>query len=164
MNSDKTSVAGVVQRSDVASDWKRAFAERSASTFANALAEDVVLEASILNMPVVGRDNVTRVMEAASKLYESLVFTEQASEGRRQYLEWTARAFNGVNLDGVTVIIRNERGAIAHVAIHHRPLQGALLFSQRLGEQLRDVIDPSHFLVASNPYPQPGPDEHGTRR
>jgi hypothetical protein len=151
MNSDKTSVAGVVQRSDVASDWKRAFAERSAGSFADALAQDVVLEASTLNMPVVGRENVKRVMEAASKLYESLVFTEQASEGQRQYLEWTARAFNGVRLDGVTVIIRNERGMIARVAIHHRPLQGALLFSQRLGEQLRDVIDASHFLSASNP-------------
>ena len=151
LNSDKTSVAGVVQRSDVASDWKRAFAERSGGSFADALAQDVVLEASTLNMPVVGRENVKRVMEAASKLYECLVFTEQAAEGQRQYLEWTARAFNGVRLDGVTVIIRNERGMIARVAIHHRPLQGALLFSQRLGEQLRDVIDASHFLSASNP-------------
>jgi hypothetical protein len=48
------------------------------------------------------------------------------------------------------VISRNEGGAISRLAIHHRPLQGALLFSQRLGERLRDVIDPSHFLSVSN--------------
>jgi pimeloyl-ACP methyl ester carboxylesterase len=136
--------------SDPAGDWKGAFAERSATAFADAFANDVVLEASTLNTPVVGRENVKRVMEAASKLYESLVFTAQAADGQRQYVEWTARAFNGVVLNGVTVITRNENGAIARVAIHHRPLEGALLFSHWLGEHLRDVIDPSHFLSASN--------------
>ena len=137
-----------VQRS--AGDWEAAFAERTASAFANAFAEDVILEASTLNIPVVGRENVARVMQAASNIYESLVFTSHTKEGERQYLEWTARAFNGVRLDGVTVIIRNENGAITRVAIHHRPLQGALLFSQHLGEQLRGMIDPSHFFSAAN--------------
>jgi hypothetical protein len=137
-----------VQRS--ASDWEAAFAERSASAFAKAFAEDVILEASTLNKPVMGRENVARVMEAASNIYESLVFTSRTTGGEREYLEWAARAFNGVKLDGVTVITRNEGGAIIRVAIHHRPLQAALLFSQHLGEQLRGMIEPSHFLSAAN--------------
>ena len=135
--------------SDAAGDWKGAFAERSASAFADAFSDDVVLEASALNAPIVGRENVKRVMEAASKVYESLIFTDQAVEGRRQYVEWKARAFDGVDLSGVTVITRNEAGSISHLAIHHRPLQGALLFSHRLGERLRGVIDPSHLLASS---------------
>ena len=146
MSNDDTTAQ--VQRS--AGDWEAAFAERSASVFANALAEDVILEASILNIPVVGRENVAHVMQAASNIYESLVFTSHTTAGEREYLEWTARAFDGVRLDGITVIIRNESGAITRVAIHHRPLQGALLFSQHLGEQLRGMIDPSHFLSAAN--------------
>ena len=50
-------------------------------------------------------------MEAASKIYESLEFTEQAAHGLRQYVEWKARAFDGVALLGVTVITRNDAGA-----------------------------------------------------
>jgi pimeloyl-ACP methyl ester carboxylesterase len=93
--------------SDRASDWKRAFAQRSAAAFADAFADDIVLEATTLNKPVSGRENVKQVMEAAKKIYESLVFTDQAADGRRQYVEWKARAFGGVELDGVTVIAHN---------------------------------------------------------
>ncbi len=136
--------------SDRAGDWKGAFAQRSAGAFADAFADDVVLEATTLHKPVSGRENVKQVMEAASKIYESLVFTDQAADGRRQYVEWKARAFGGVELDGVTVITRNEVGAICRLAIHHRPLHAAMLFSTRIGERLQGVIDPVHFLAATN--------------
>jgi hypothetical protein len=145
-----TSMASFEPTSDIASDWTGAFAERRASAFAAAFADDVVLEASTLNKPIFGRENVQHVMQAASEMYERLVFTAKAVHGHRQYLEWTAIAFHGVELVGVTVITRNEGGSISRLAIHHRPLEGALLFSQRLGEQLRDVIDPSHFFSISN--------------
>jgi hypothetical protein len=62
-------------------DWKRAFERRSAADFADALAEDVVLEATIMYKPVVERENVKLVMEAASKFYENLIFTDQAVDG-----------------------------------------------------------------------------------
>jgi hypothetical protein len=136
--------------SDRVGDWKGAFAQRSAGAFADAFADDVVLEATTLHKPVSGRENVKQVMEAASKIYESLVFTDQAADGRRQYVEWKARAFGGVELDGVTVITRNEVGAICRLAIHHRPLHAAMLFSTRIGERLQGVIDPVHFLAATN--------------
>jgi hypothetical protein len=70
-------------------DWKDAFAKHSASAFAAALAEDVTLEAATLFKPIYGRENVKRVMEAASHIYESLIFTESTADGRRQCLEWT---------------------------------------------------------------------------
>jgi S-adenosylmethionine/arginine decarboxylase-like enzyme len=77
--------------------------------------------------------------------------TDQAVDGRRQYLEWKAsRAFGGIGMSGVTVITRNEAGAIAHVAIHHRPLGGALRFSAEIGQVLQGVIDASHFLAAED--------------
>jgi hypothetical protein len=103
---------------DRAADWKDAFAKRTASAFA----DDVVLEATTLYTPVSGRENVKRVMEAASKIYESLDFTNQAANGPRQYVEWKARAFGGVELVGMTVITRDDAGAIRRLAIHHRPL------------------------------------------
>jgi hypothetical protein len=132
-----------------AADYKAAFAQKSASAFAAAFAEDVVLEAAAMYSPVSGRENVKRVMEAASKIYESLQFTDQAIEGHRQYLEWKARAFGDIGMS-FTVITRNEAGAIAHVAILHRPLGGALRFSAEIGQVLQGVIDASHFLAAED--------------
>jgi hypothetical protein len=46
------------------------------------------------------------VKAAAGKLYESLVFTDQANAGKRQYLEWTATAFGGIEMLGVTILKR----------------------------------------------------------
>lgn len=133
-----------------ASDWKGAFAKREASAFAQAFSDDVVLEASTLYRPISGRENVKLVMEAASRIYEHLEFTEQATHGTRQYIEWRARAFGGVHLNGITIIARNEQGAIARVAIHHRPLGAALMFSNRLGKELEGVIDTSYFLATTD--------------
>lgn len=66
--------------SDIASDWSRAFAERRANALAAAFADDVVLEAAILNRPIFGREDVQHVTEAASKIHEHLVFTAKAAD------------------------------------------------------------------------------------
>jgi SnoaL-like domain len=131
-------------------DWQGAFAQRSASAFASAFTEDVVLEASTLYRPVSGRENVKQVMEAASKMYEDLEFTEQAADGHHQYVEWRVRTFSGSNMRGVTIITRNAAGAITRLAIHHRPLAEALKFSAEMGRRLQGVVDSSHFLQAED--------------
>jgi SnoaL-like protein len=133
-----------------AADWQEAFARRSASAFASAFAEEVVLEASTLYRPVSGRENVKRVMETASRIYEDLDFTEQAADGHHQYVAWKAHAFGGKSLSGITVITRNAAGAITHLAIHHRPLGEALKFSAEIGRRLQGVIDASYFLQAED--------------
>jgi pimeloyl-ACP methyl ester carboxylesterase len=73
-------------------EWTRAFAEKSEDTFAEAFAADVVLEAAVLMRPIEGRGNVKQVMGAASNIYDSLVFTHEATSGRRTYVEWEAVA------------------------------------------------------------------------
>src|SRR5262249_53089621 len=90
--------------SEQASDWKRAFSEQSATAFGAAVADDVILETSFLLKPARGREEVKRIMEAGSKLYEILEFTDQAIEGSRQYLQWRACAMGGVKVDGVTIL------------------------------------------------------------
>jgi Alpha/beta hydrolase family/SnoaL-like domain len=136
--------------SESARDWTGAFAKRSATAFADAFAEDVVLDATVLYRPVSGREAVKQVMEAASKIYESLEFTDQAADGHRQYVEWKAHAFGGVPLRGVTIITRNEAGAISRLAIHHRPLNAAMLFAAEIGQRLQGVVDASHFLAVAD--------------
>src|SRR5439155_25269131 len=61
--------------------WTQAFANKTENGFAETFAEDVVLEASALNRPAEGRDLVKVIMAAASGIYESLVFTHEASHG-----------------------------------------------------------------------------------
>jgi carboxymethylenebutenolidase len=134
--------------SSSAGDWKGAFATRTAAGFAEAFAEDIVLEATTLTRPVQGREKVKVVMAAASQLYKSLEFTDTATVGAKQYLEWVAEAHAGVKFSGVTVLTRDTTGSIVHVAIHHRPMEAAIFFSETMGKSLRGALDPTYHLNA----------------
>ncbi|MEU1183919.1 alpha/beta hydrolase [Streptomyces sp. NPDC005820] len=128
-----------------ASGWRSGFSEQSASTFGEAFAEDVVLEASVLVKPVTGRTRVASVMAAASAIYESLEFTAEASDSATTYLQWKATAFGGVQLFGVTVLEKDAEGKVARAAIHHRPLGAALQFSATIRDRLDGVVPADHF-------------------
>ncbi|OAJ59282.1 hypothetical protein A6V36_28175 [Paraburkholderia ginsengiterrae] len=125
--------------------WTRAFEAKSQDSFADAFAPDVVLEASVLVKPVSGVDQVKAVMTTASKIYEALAFTHEARNGLRDYLEWEVQAFGGERMRGVTVLTKNAAGKIEHIAIHHRPLSGALKFSAEMSRRLQGQVDASHF-------------------
>ena len=125
--------------------WTRAFEAKSSSAFADAFAADIVLEASVLTRPVVGVEHVKAVMGAASRIYEALAFTHEATRGSRSYLEWEAQAFGGERLYGITILTKNEQGSIVRAAIHHRPLGAALRFSAELGQRLQGELDASYF-------------------
>ena len=129
--------------------WTHAFAEKSARAFGEVFADDIVLEATVLRTPIDGRCHVMRVMGAACDVYESLVFTHEASVGDRCYLEWEGTALGGLELSGVTVLTKDESGRIVHAAIHHRPLGAALRFSGELRDRLAGVIDRTCFY---DPY------------
>ena len=131
----------------VTNGWTNAFDSKSAAAFGDTFADDVVLEASVLAHPIEGREQVMKVMATASEIYESLVFTRAAAAGERSYLEWTATAFGGMVMDGVTVLTK-EDGQIVRAAIHHRPLGSALRFSAELGERLAGVVETDHFYEA----------------
>lgn len=152
---DPEALAGTIREllaavaySERASDWKGAFAQKSSTAFADAFDANVTLEAAILYKPVIGREHVKNVMEAASRIYEKLEFTEQSTGPGRQYLEWRAVAFGGIDMSGVTVITRNDEGRISNIAIHHRPLSSALKFSHELGSRLRGVLPEEHFAAS----------------
>ena len=125
--------------------WTVAFEKRSTEAFEAALAPDVVLNASALVKPIVGRDLVKICMGTASTMYEHLAFIAQAKSEGRTWLEWKAQTFSGLKLAGVTVLELNEAGKITSIGIHHRPLEGLLTFSAELGRRTKGKIDPSHF-------------------
>ncbi|TRW89157.1 alpha/beta hydrolase [Mycolicibacterium sp. 018/SC-01/001] len=127
--------------------WRHGFATTSASAFGAGFAEDIVLEASTLRLPVHGRTQVAAVMAAASLIYETLEFTAESRSGATTYLQWRATAFGGKAIDGVTVLERDPDNQLARAAIHHRPLEIVLQFSAALGQRLAGVVSGEHFLA-----------------
>ena len=138
-------VARVHHAGEGPQQYTAAFAQKSAGAFGQAFTEDVVLEASVLTRPVAGREQVSQVMATASGIYESLAFTQESSQGRRTYLEWEVTAFGGTQMQGVTVLTKDEQERIVRVAIHHRPLGAALRFSAALRRRLAGRIDAAYF-------------------
>jgi len=129
--------------------WKAAFANRSAQAFSDAFAPDMELDATVLTRPLVGRDAVKTLMGTASNIYESVTFTNEATNGPRTYLEWTAAAFGGEELRGITILTKGDDGRIVRAAIHHRPLGAALRFSAELGKRLDGTIPSDYFHAAA---------------
>lgn len=125
--------------------WTGAFAAKSAEAFGEAFAEDVVLEAAALLVPVKGRSDVKTVMSTASSYYKALQFTQEATNGPRTYVEWEATGASGVQFSGVTVLTRNEEGLIQHISISHRPLAAILEFSGEMNRRTQGKLEPGHF-------------------
>jgi hypothetical protein len=123
-------------------DWQESFTNQSADPFA----DDVVLEATTLLVPITGRDQVKAVIAAASRIYESMEFTHESVTGDRSYAEWNAVAFGGEPLSGVTILERNSAGQIRFVAIHHRPWRAATKFAEAIRDELAGVVDVVHFV------------------
>ena len=78
-------------QSDALTAWRKAFFTRNVKAFAEGFAQNVVLEASALRKSVEGRDRVRQMLWTAAEIYESLVFTDQASSGQRISIEWGPR-------------------------------------------------------------------------
>jgi hypothetical protein len=142
---EQTTITKNVAKNVDEQPWTVAFEKRSTEAFEAALAPDVVLNASALVKPIVGRDLVKICMGTASTMYEHLAFIAQAKSEGRTWLEWKAQTFSGLELAGLTVLELNEAGKITSIGIHHRPLEALLKFSAELGRRTEGKIDPSHF-------------------
>ncbi|ORA27342.1 alpha/beta hydrolase [Mycobacterium aquaticum] len=129
-----------------AAGWRQAFAEQSKAGFADAFADDIVLDATTLMEPVVGREAVSTVLAAASSIYETLEFTAEATDGSTSYVQWRATAFGGMAIRGITILERGADGQIVSAAIHHRPLGAVLRFAAEIRDRLAEAIPAIHFI------------------
>lgn len=125
--------------------WTGAFAAKSEEAFGEAFAEDVVLEAAALLVPIKGQSDVQTVMSTASEYYKALRFTHEATNGPRTFVEWEATGASGVEFSGVTVLTRNEEGLIRHISISHRPLAAILEFSGEMNRRTQGKLESGHF-------------------
>ncbi|QIQ01268.1 nuclear transport factor 2 family protein [Streptomyces liangshanensis] len=127
-------------------NWSQAFEGKGPGGFAALLAENVVLEASAIRKPAVGREAVLAIMGAGSRLYREITFSDPATAGDKTYAEWHAISQDGdTAYDGVTVLTTDKNGAIVHVAVHHRPLDALLRFSAEIGRALDGKLPAALF-------------------
>jgi hypothetical protein len=103
--------------------------------FSRAFASDAVLEASVVSRPIVGPVGLWAFFQATRAMYQRLDFTHEIGTKARTCLEWEG-VFAGKPVAGVTVITRNDRGAITSVRLHHRPLDQVVAFAETISRLL----------------------------
>jgi hypothetical protein len=97
-----------------------------------AFASDVVLEPSIVSRPIVGTTGLWAFFQATRAMYERIGFTHEID---RMCLEWEG-VFAGKPVAGVTIITRDDRGAITSVQLQHRPFDQVVAFAETISRHL----------------------------
>jgi hypothetical protein len=128
--------------------WSESFTEPSGEAFARITAPGITLDGSILAQPVHGRHAVWATLNIAAGIYDRLVFTQHTTADDRVYLEWNATAL-GIRIDGVTILVSDDHGQFAQVALHHRPLAAVLALSAEMARRLAESP------IADRFYPSP---------
>ena len=128
-------------------DWIAIVRKSGTPEFAAAFVANPVLHASVLSGPCAGVEAVAMVLAASTGgMYDTLVFTHEAVDGPKTYLEWEGTAF-GKSVGGSMILTRNAGGLIQSVQIYHRPLRMVLQFSAELGHRLMGKVSPSLFAT-----------------
>ena len=138
-------LAGAPASAKAEAGWQGAFSAQTEKSFGDSFDADVLFEATVMARPVKGRERVQTILGAASRLYEALEFTHKSKDGDHSFLEWEARIVGGEPVSGITILTANDQGKIVRIAIHHRPLSGALHFSSGLQTALAGKIEADLF-------------------
>lgn len=117
--------------------WSESFTDPTGEAFAQITTPGVMLDGSIFARPVHGRHAVWTTLSTAAGIYDSLAFTRGTAGSGRVYLEWNATAL-GMRIDGVTILIPDDQGRFARVALYHRPLDAVLAFSAEMARRVAD--------------------------
>jgi hypothetical protein len=123
-------------------DWLGIVRKNGSEGFSRALAEDVVLDSSVMNGSCVGVDAVGALFAATSGMYDRIAFTHETVDRLKTYLEWEGQAFD-MNVAGSTIITRDGSGLIQSIRLYHRPLHLVVRFSAELGRRLDRKADPA---------------------
>ena len=107
------------------------------------LADDVTLEASVMNGVIHGADAVREVIGFAKTLYEYQEFNFVGDYGEHGTAEDYVSRVKGEPIGSVVIVRYNDAGQAAEIVINHRPLGSILLWTRLMAE---------HF--AGTPYAQ----------
>jgi hypothetical protein len=114
------------------------------------LADDVTLEASVLNGIVVGPEGVRTIIGYARGLYEyqEFVYVGPYGDPGHGFAEDYTSRVHGEPTGGLVVVRYNDAGETQHIVINHRPLGSVLLWSRLMAEHFAGTDHEKYFLTA----------------
>jgi hypothetical protein len=110
------------------------------------LADDVTMEASVLDGIVEGPEAVRAILGYARTLYDYQEFNFAGPYGDHGFAEDYSSLMRGEPIGSVVVVRYNDAGQAAQIVINHRPLRSVLRWSQLMGEQFAGTPYAKYFL------------------
>ncbi|MBY3037301.1 hypothetical protein HFO56_35840 [Rhizobium laguerreae] len=117
--------------------------------FLNDLADDAELRGTVLRRPILGRDNIKRLVEAVGTLYASQTPTFYGAIEERHFLQYKATLRSGLDLEAVGVVERDESGLVRRVTMTFAPLDAAVSLSAGLSGIVGKAFGGDLFYDAS---------------
>ncbi len=114
--------------------------------FLGGLAADAELISSVLRGPVVGREDIRRVVGAVGTLYAKQTPTFLQALGSRTLLEYEALLTSGEHLNAAVVIDRNPDGSVSRVSVRMAPVDAVVALASQLKPVLSGEIPDQLFL------------------
>ena len=113
------------------------------------LADDVTMEASVMNGIARGPQAVRDILGFARTLYDYQEFIFQGEYGENGFAEdYVARFADDRPIGNVVVVRRNPAGQTSGIVISHRPLASVILWSRLMHEHFKDTEYGGYFLSA----------------
>jgi hypothetical protein len=116
------------------------------------LADDVVLMAPMLTMPVTGAARVANVLASAARAADPIEYTLEVADPRQTFLMWNGRS-HGFRLQAVTILADDSEGLISEIRVLMRPWPVVTLFRNDMYQMLADVIPAASWELQPKPQP-----------
>jgi hypothetical protein len=110
------------------------------------LADDVTLEASVMNGIARGPEAARAILSFARTLYDYQEFNVIGRYGDRDFVEDYVATFHGQPVGSVVVIRFNETRQVQQIVISHRPLESVLLWSRIMAGHFAGTEYGQYFL------------------
>jgi hypothetical protein len=110
------------------------------------LADDVTMEASVMNGIAKGPEAVRAILSFARTLYDYQEFNVIGRYGDHDFVEDYVASVHGQPIGSVVVVRFNEAGETQQIVINHRPLTSVLLWSVTMAEHFAGTEYGTYFL------------------
>ncbi len=111
------------------------------------LADDVTMEASVMNGIVQGPEAVREILSYARTLYDYQEFNVVGTYADHDLVEDYVSQVHGEPIGSVVVVRYNDAGETQQIVINHRPLRSVLLWSRLMGEHFAGTPYAEHFVT-----------------
>ena len=111
---------------------------RDAEALKATLAEDVVLNSPIIDVPFRGADEVGDLYEALVHAFDEFDYGLELPTGDGLIFSWTA-SVRGTRAEGVDIVRLDDAGRVAELTVFMRPLAGIAAFIDATGPRLGQI-------------------------